>query len=178
MWKPGKVEVWTWTMEPGWTAGGLTGELVEQGLDSPAPIISQYLDNCIINMLCRWVCGIPEESPHCKLRLLIWSLHHNKRDYGPLYLCYWFKASIGKPYSDVVRKTILYPEVLVFNHFCGWPSISWPVPSLWEKDDCFDHKEVDDVLIDLEVISHAAEVRGASEESRSENQCARRGPNS
>ena len=51
--KTREVEVWTWTMEPGWTAGGLTGELVEQGLDSPASIISQYLDNCIINMLCR-----------------------------------------------------------------------------------------------------------------------------
>ena len=176
--KTREVEVWTWTMEPGWTAGGLTGELVEQGLDSPASIISQYLDNCIINMLCRWVCGIHCESPHCKLRLLIWSLHHNKRDYGPLYLCYWFKASIGKPYSDVVRKTILYPEILEFTHFRGKPSISRPVLCLRVKDDCFGHKEVDDVLIDLEVISHAAEVRGAREESRGGNQCARRGPNS
>ena len=44
------------------------------------------------------------------------------------------------------------------------------------RDDCLDHKEVDDVLIDLEVISHAAEVRGASEEARGEDQYARRGP--
>ena len=46
------------------------------------------------------------------------------------------------------------------------------------EDDCLDHKEVDDVLIDLEAVSHAAEVRGAREESRGGNQCARRGPNS
>ena len=57
-----------------------------------------------------------------------------------------------------MRKTILYPEILEFAHFRGKPSIGRPVLRLRVKDDCLDHKEVDDVLIDLEVTSHAAEV--------------------
>ena len=46
------------------------------------------------------------------------------------------------------------------------------------EDDCLDLEEVDDVLIDLEAVTHAAEVRGAREEPRGGDQCARRGPNS
>ena len=56
--------------------------------------------------------------------------------------------------------------------------LSHPVLFMRLEDDCFDHKEVDDVLIDLEAVTHAAEVRGAREEPRGGDQCARRGPNS